>query len=294
MPLQTNHRILGGKIQLYQRAGTHFWWCAASVGGKQHCASTKEENLALAKTLAEDWYLELRGKSRAGLLKTEKTFQQAADQFTKEYGIITEGQRSERWVDGHKIRLRLHLVPFFGELGVSEVTAGKVQEYRVHRATTPPVGGKQSVKMTTAEVPAYRPPSRSTLHDEVVTLRLVLKTAIRHGWLNHLPDLSPPYRTQGKIVHRPWFSPDEYKQLYQATRDYARTARADHRWEAEQLHDYVLLLGNTGLRPDEAGNLEHRDVSIEDEDGEQILHIEVRGKRGVGYCKSMPGAVHRL
>jgi hypothetical protein len=46
-----------------------------------------------------------------------------------------------------------------------------------------------------------------------VTLRLVLKTAIRHNWLTHLPDLSPPYRTQGKIVHRPWFSndfPEEY------------------------------------------------------------------------------------
>jgi integrase len=54
----------------------------------------------------------------------------------------------------------------------------------------------------------------------------------------------------------------------------------------------VLFLGNTGLRPDEARNLEHRDVSIEEEeDGEKILHIEVRGKRGVGYCKSMPGAV---
>jgi integrase len=92
-------------------------------------------------------------------------------------------------------------------------------------------------------------------------------------------------------VHRPWFSPDEYKQLYQATREYTQTARADHRWEAEQLHDYVLFLGNTGLRPDEAGNLQHRDVSIEDEDGEKILHIEVRGKRGLGYRKSMPGAV---
>jgi hypothetical protein len=29
-----------------------------------------------------------------------------------------------------------------------------------------------------------------------VTVRQVLKTAIRHGWLTHLPDLSPPYRTQ--------------------------------------------------------------------------------------------------
>ena len=62
---------------------------------------------------------------------------------------------------------------------------------------------------------------------------------------------------------------------------------------AEQLHDFVLFAVNTGLRPDEAWRLEFRDVTIvDDEDlGRTILEIEVRGKRGVGYCKSMPGAV---
>ena len=87
-------------------------------------SSTKEESLELAKQFAEDWYLELRGKDRAGLLKTEKTFR-GGRQFLKEYEIITEGQRSPRWVEGHGIRLRLHLIPFFGDLGVSEVTAGQ-------------------------------------------------------------------------------------------------------------------------------------------------------------------------
>jgi len=38
-----------------------------------------------------------------------------------------------------------------------------------------------------------------------------------------------------------------------------------HRWNAEQLHDYVLFLGNTGLRPDEAKNLQHRDITIVEE-----------------------------
>jgi integrase len=138
-----------------------------------------------------------------------------------------------------------------------------------------------------------KPPARSTLHDEIVTLRLILKTAIRHNWLSHLPDLSPPYRTQGKIVHRPWFSPDEYKQLYTATREYAKSARAQDKWRAEQVHDFVLFMANTGLRPDEARNLQHRDVTVvQDKDTDQrILEIQVRGKRGVGFCKSMPGAV---
>jgi integrase len=50
---------------------------------------------------------------------------------------------------------------------------------------------------------------------------------------------------------------------------------------------------NTGLRPDEAWRLEFRDVEIVRDAGsnETILEISVRGKRGVGYCKSMPAAV---
>jgi integrase len=65
------------------------------------------------------------------------------------------------------------------------------------------------------------------------------------------------------------------------------------KWYAEQLHDFVLFMANTGLRPDEVNLLEFRDVEIVTDEwsGDKILEIEVRGKRGVGYCKSMTGAV---
>jgi hypothetical protein len=59
-----------------------------------------------------------------------------------------------------------------------------------------------------------------------------------------LHDFSPPYRTQRKIVHRPWFSPEEYKRLYKATRQYAHYSKDNHyEWNAEQVHDYVLFHG---------------------------------------------------
>jgi integrase len=125
-------------------------------------------------------------------------------------------------------------------------------------------------------------------------LRLATRLMIRHGWLSHLPDLSAPYRASGKIGHRAWFSPEEYRALYTATRERAQQARGKRwQWHCEQLHDYVLFMANTGLHPAEAARLEFRDVKIvEDEySGETILEIVVRGKRGVGYCMSMQGAV---
>jgi integrase len=52
-------------------------------------------------------------------------------------------------------------------------------------------------------------------------------------------------------------------------------------------------MANTGLRPDEANRLQFRDVTIVEDEAtrQRILEIEVRGKRGYGFCKSMPGAV---
>jgi integrase len=274
-----HHELMGGKLHVYKRENSQLWQCSTYLGGKNRRRSTKEESLALAKEIAEDWYLELRGKHRRGEITNDKTFRQAAAQFEVEYEVITEGQRSKQYVQAHKDRLRVHLIPFLGELGVSQITPGKVQEYRVHRHQTSKTG---------------KPPARSTLHQEIVTLRLVLKTANRHGWLPAVPDLSPPYKTSGKITHRAWFSPQEYRKLYLATRERAKNPLNNRwKWACEQLHDYVLFMGNTGLRPDEAARLEYRDVKIvKDRDsGETILEIEVRGKRGVGYCKSTTGAV---
>ncbi len=299
---QQNYAVLGGKAYVFKRDDSVYWQAATYLNGRNFRYSTKEKQLHNAIQFAEDWYISLRGRADLGLLPMpqtlepqeevvkEKAFREVADQFMKEYSIITEGQRSPRWVEGHAIRLRVHLLPFFGDLPISAVSSGKVQEYRVFRMTprqekNPHAKDNRRFKPT--------PPARKTLHNEIVTLRLVLKSAMRHGWLAGLPDLSPPFRKQGKVSHRPWFSPAEYKQLYTATREYVQRAPPHIKWSAEQVHDFVLFMANTGLRPDEAMNLQHRDVEIvHDEDtDETILLIEVRGKRGVGYCKSTANAV---
>jgi integrase len=275
------HTILGGKVHVYRRDNSSLWQCSTYLAGKNRRVSTKEDGLAKAKDFAEDWYLGLRGKVRNGEITGEKTFREAAVQFEREYQIITEGQRNAEYVQGHSARLRVHLVPFFGDMGLSEITPGQVQEYRIHRH-------EEAVK------DHGKPPARSTMHQEIVVLRQTLKAAVRHRWLDRLPDLTEPYRASGKISHRAWFSPEEYKKLYEATRRRARAPKNPrYKWESEQLHDYVLFMANTGLRPDEANQLEYRDVKIVEDEGshETILEIEVRGKRGVGYCKSTSGAV---
>ena len=241
------HSILGGKVHIYRRERSGRWQCSTFLHDKNHRVSTGTESLSLAKEFAEDWFFNLRLDSKEGRLKNEKSFKDAAEQYKKEFEIVTGGTRNRQYVDGNYRRIKNYLVPFFGELGLSEVTSGKIQEYRILRQTPHPETGKI--------------PAANTLHQEIVTLRQVLKTAVRHGWSTHLPDMSAPYKSGNKVSHRAWFSPDEYKRLYQATRARVELHKGK-RWEreAEQLHDYVLFMANTGLRPDEAKRLQYRDV----------------------------------
>ena len=288
------HDLMGGELHVYKRENSNHWQCSTFMGGRNHRVTTKTDSLEEAKDFAEDWYLGLKLKNKAGLLKNERTFKHAAEQFRREYEVITEGHRNVTYVKGHWTRLNNYLMPFFGKMGLSEITAGVVQEYRIHRHER-------------CKAEWGRSPARNTMHQETVTLRQVLKTAYRHGWLKHVPDLSEPYKTNQKISHRAWFSPEEYRKLYLATRERAKNPKKKNRykWISEQTHDYVLFMVNTGLRPDEAKRLQYQDVKIiKDEATDETitgvnihlihpnrLEISVRGKRGVGYCKSMPGAV---
>jgi integrase len=284
----TTHELFDGRLQIYRRGGRN-WQCAARVGGRRFRSTTGEESLARAKEIAEDWYLDLRGKLRSGeIVAVEKTFGEAAELYLREARVLAATVRSPVYVKDLEHRVRKHLIPFFGKRGLSEVNRGLVQAYRVQRA-------EETIQRTSTPDKSGKPPARSTMTQELVHLRGVLKTAEGLGWIPHVPNLSMPYMTQGKRERRAWFAPEEYKQLYEATRRRITTGRRrGWRKHYEELHDRVLFMANTGLRPDEAERLEIRDVAIERDPflGEDILVIDVRGKTGTGYCKSMPGAVH--
>ena len=304
MAAADHHTLLDGKLHVYRRPNSRFWQCSTYLGGRNHRQSTGQDNLALATEFARDWYMDVyaahRVRSRGGEIVAAAAprsfrslpaprargpgFAEAANGFLAEYQILTAGERNETYVAGKSRHVQKFLLPFFGDAPLNRLTAGRIQEYRVSRVTAPAGDEGQ----------AFRRPARSTLHQEFVTLRQILKWANRKGWISALPDMSAPYKSSGKVSHRAWFSPEEYKRLYAATRERARNPKTE-RWrqECEKLHDYVLFMANTGLRPDEASRLQFRDVTIVTDEAtrERILEVEVRGKRGVGYCKSMPGAV---
>ena len=120
-----HHELMGGKLHVYKRENSQYWQCSTYLEGRNRRVSTKEESLQHAKDFAEDWYLELKGKSRAGQLRDGKTFREAAKQFELEYEVITEGQRSKSYVQAQKDCIRVHLNPFFGDMVSRRLRRGK-------------------------------------------------------------------------------------------------------------------------------------------------------------------------
>ncbi len=105
--MSEHHTVLGGKVHVYKRPNSPRWQCSTYLGGKNRRTTTKEDSLSRAKEIAEDWYLQLRGKLRNGEIKTEKTFREASEQFLREYDVITQGQRSKVYVNGQHLRARV-------------------------------------------------------------------------------------------------------------------------------------------------------------------------------------------
>ncbi len=147
------HSILGGKVHLYQRNDSPIWQCSTYLAGKNRRKSTKEKSLAKAKDVAQDWFFTLHDQQRHGELTTGKTFSLAAKKFFEEYMAITAGDRNPQYVASLESRLRLHVLPFFGNKPLAAVNAGLMQEYRMQRLT-PLADGKR--------------PSKSSLHHEEV------------------------------------------------------------------------------------------------------------------------------
>ena len=113
-------------------------------------------------------------------------------------------------------------------------------------------------------------PAKNTLHQEIVCLRQVLNGANRYGGFPTSPHFSAPFRRRAKS-HTAGGSPWRNTTSFDAPRRNGRKDPPKPRWRrsCEQLHDYVLFMANTGLRPDEPARLQFRDGTIVEDDVHQ-------------------------
>jgi hypothetical protein len=158
MPLES-YTLMDGVLHVYRCEGSRFWQCATYLGSRNHRQTTKETSLAAAKDFAREWYMERcvedRQRRRGGVplangivqsqiavsdpvkqrsaktgrprSPTGPTFEDAATAFTNEFEVISLGERNAGYVKSKSDIIRVHLMPFFGEIALADIKAGKVQ-----------------------------------------------------------------------------------------------------------------------------------------------------------------------
>jgi integrase len=275
--------ILDGKVHIYSRPNSAFFWCGFHHRGKYLRASTKKTDLSEAEAVARDWFYDRQADIRRGALKVGGvTFRKASEHTLATYEqLVAVGERSEDYLLGIKKVLKSRVVPFFGDIPVTQIDTTTWAAFKKHVYASHPKAS-----------------ARATLHQYKNAVRIVLNEAHKSGWLPQLPVFKDDYSSKKQTKPRTWFEVKEYAQLYKATRDNIKVLK-DTRWAeaAEELHDYVIFVANTGLRVGEAMNLRFCDVEViqtldeTNKKREVLLLKNIKGKRGTGECKSYYGAV---
>ena len=169
------------------------------------------------------------------------------------------------------------LKPFFGGMPLSKITTSKIEEFKAWRVAES-VGGKII--------------AQSTIHQDLVALRQVLKRAERQGWIQKLPEFP---ENKIKLNPRSWFDADEWKHLLAVSQERIKRARgARQLWEREQLHDFCVFSVHSGLRQGELMNLRKHDVEVVIDKANRDhdrLRLTVNGKTGERRVIAMMGAV---
>jgi integrase len=263
------------KLHLYMRPNSEYWWCRFYHQGKAHRASTKSKNKPDAETFAADWYFNKQVDIKAGIITSKKkqlpTVKDASIAMHNRFrSLVERGKRTQSYLDGIVKVLNKHILPYFGDIPVTEVT---------------PVVWNSFVDQLVEENKSI---AKSTIHQKRNALNRCLKEAVRKGWITSIPAFEIDPDSYQEQRGRVWFLPEEQKILLAALDENIEWHKhTPHRNGSCELRDYVNFILHSGLRVDEASNVRFSDIVFQQVDEHPIPRILIRnikGKRGTGTC----------
>ena len=311
------HRLRDGAILLYTRPGRKkaTYQARLKIPGVTGYVikSLKTADLNAAITEVEDLFYGLRAEQKQGIdvrLAGNLQFKDLWKRFynTHQTGLSIHRQRL------HTSFAKNYFVPYLGDHRVADMPDAFVEKYWDWRINYyNPERRKAEGREGPIPVNAARVPSQKTLDMEAGMLRQIFRWGKRVGCVKREPWIKAPKVSHTKgVVRRPTFTETEWKRIYEYLRDWVKESRSElengdrlhragpnvlHRFQREMLRNYLLILANTGLRPNEARQLLWRDIrEEEDEDGTPVVVIEVAPttKTGARTVVCREGTSHYL
>ena len=285
-----------GKVILYQRAdvtSSPKWNCRISVTGSTGYKrfSTKTSDQKNAERIALDKYFELRQKVESGGSIHSPTVKQVFEEW-KQHSPIKLGNRKKENIESNTFTpVESSVVAYLGKKRIDDITNADIQDMMTWRFSS-----EQYEKQLHNKEQGYSRKSKtkkemkysvSTIRSYRGAINGFLKYCRNRGYITKEFSFEIP---KGKSDPRPEFSLKDWKKLTTFMRkwikedsEFGKTKYFNPKKYRERfyLQNYILILGNTGLRVGEARGLRWIDLdNVILPDGEERLLLSVDGKTG--------------
>ncbi|MEE2950834.1 MAG: site-specific integrase [Pseudomonadota bacterium] len=308
----------GDGYQLFTRPNNPNINVRFSISGQgQRRVSLKTADIEVAKTLAFAELHKCRALAEAGLVVTNKKFEDIAEEYIAGlHRAVERGDKPDYQVKGYPGVIRRFFIQYFGKRLMSAITSADIERFwewrREYWITGPgskdptivyyrkkPVGPPARIVRPVKE----RSPAPATLKLEGWLLRQLFEFGQRNGYVKTMPLIAPPKDKSRVDRSRPGFTLEEFAHLKKVSEErvaeYAQNSnwqpgkrykRDDERGRNQRtyldrvkLHCYCMIAGFTGLRPTELKNLDWGDVQARRFDIKggaktDAIVLQVRGK----------------
>lgn len=260
----TSVHVLEGRATLYKRANSPLWQVRYKASNRKCRASTHEIDLEKAKQVAVDIVTNAWFREKNDLPVVTKKFKAVAELAIKRMDEVPEGVRGKKTYTSYKLALQNYFIPYLGKYNIDKIDQVVLEKFSLWRTEK----NKRQLKAT-------------TINTHNSALNRVFDEAVLRGYLTkqQIPSIAS---VGTKAERRPDITEQEWKQLYEGMRPWVKAARKGNETLLRNLlQNYVLILGNTGIRPGtEAMNLKWNSLSFVEHNGETYLSMSVEGKTG--------------
>ncbi len=269
------------------------WYCRVKVPkeSRYKTISLKTSDINKARDMAFDHDADIRFRVKHEVPIFEKSFAEVAKEYSDfQKDVATSGQITmNRWkiVDSY---IRLHLVPYMGNMQITLVGEDKWKAYPLWRKQNNAPKKKKNTRpgftslkddISLEEPKADVSESQAkdgTIRQEMMTFRAIMNFAADKQYIRERQ--VPKGKLLSDKARREEFTPQEYRHLHTFARRWIKDAKHDgSAWYRNMAYNFMLVMTNTGMRTMEAANLRWRDIDIRtDKQSRPFVCINVRGK----------------
>ncbi len=257
-------KILDGKVSLYIKPNETIWQYGFKLDGHAIRKTTKKTDFAEACSVATEAYIEARALAKAGYAVITHSFESVANLAIKTMrDALDSGVGKVIYQDYIEV-INKYYIPFFKKRNIENIDYAALAEFATWR--------REQFKGN---------PAHSTINTHNAALNRIFDAAVERRFITQ--SSIPNLKNDGeKGEKRPTFSLAEYKKLYEFSRSWKHQGKQGKiTQKRELLHDYFLILANTGMRQGtESYGIKWKNLTWYEKDGVRYLQIYVDGKTG--------------